>query len=471
MTKEYTVHMKKIELNQKEEFRYEVIKKLVETDGNRKAAAVKLNCSEKTVRRLIRIYREEGKEGFAHKNRGRPPVTKYDDQTRRMIIDLYVREYADAGIGHFAQIVREDTGIVISPETIRLWLLEEGIPSPGARRKTKKKMKKKQEEKLKKARTKKEANQIREKIGQIDERSAHPRRERCKYFGEMIQMDASEYYWIKGEKWTLHVAIDDATSTVVGAYFDYQETLNGYYHVLYQILTDYGIPARFYTDRRTVFEYRRKNRLMDDEDTFTQFSYACYKLGIEIKTTSVPQAKGRIERLNQTFQRRLPIDLRRADVRTIEEANEFLESYLKEFNKLFALQLNTTRTVFEKQPSRKQINTILSIRSVRTIDHGHTIRYRNRTYAPAHKSGNLIYLQEGMKVIMIETFDGKLMINAFDELYYAKQILPNEEYSKEFDMEESEKLRPFTWNLPKKHSWRTDDFLGYLAKQKHRKDE
>lgn len=94
---------------------------------------------------------------------------------------------------------------------------------------------------------------------------------------------------------------DDATSTVVGAYFDYQETLNGYYQIFYQILTHYGIPAMFYTDKRTVFEYKRKNTLFDDEDTYTQFSYACHTLGVDIKTTSVPQAKGRIERLNQTF--------------------------------------------------------------------------------------------------------------------------------------------------------------------------
>lgn len=91
--------------------------------------------------------------------------------------------------------------------------------------------------------------------------------------------------------WHLHVAIDDADGKIVGAYFDYQETLKGYYNVLHQILTNHGIPALFYTDRRTVFEYKRKNRPSDAEDTFTQFSYAYHNLGIDIKTTSVPQAR------------------------------------------------------------------------------------------------------------------------------------------------------------------------------------
>ena len=120
------------------------------------------------------------------------------------------------------------------------------------------------------------SNSIKEAIAEIDSQDAHPRRPRSKYFGEMIQMDASSYCWVGDEIWHLHAAIDDATNEVVGAWFDTQETLNGYYHCLHEILHNYGIPAPFFTDRRTVFEYKRKNPLMDDDDTFTQFSYACH---------------------------------------------------------------------------------------------------------------------------------------------------------------------------------------------------
>ena len=148
----------------------------------------------------------------------------------------------------------------------------------------------------------------------------------------MIQMDASSFEWIPGHIWHLHLAVDDSTGTVVGAYFDTQETLNGYYHVFFQILTNYGIPALFYTDRRTVFEYKKKNQgLLMTKDTFTQFSYACHNLGVDIKTTSIAQAKGRIERLNQTFQSRLPVELRRAHVSSIEQANEFFKLLPKKF--------------------------------------------------------------------------------------------------------------------------------------------
>lgn len=80
-----------------------------------------------------------------------------------------------------------------------------------------------------------------------------------------------------------------------------QETLNGYYHVFCQILTTYGIPYKFFTDKRTVFTYKKKNSPSLDEDTYTQFAYACKQPGVELESSSVPQAKGRVERLNQTL--------------------------------------------------------------------------------------------------------------------------------------------------------------------------
>lgn len=462
--------MRKVTLNMKENYKYEVIKKLVETNGNKKRASVKLGCTIRTINRLIKDYKKYGKEAFSHKNKGRSPSIKYPTGIKDKIISLYTDSYPDANIQHFSEIVFDEIGIKISPETIRRWLLEKDILSPKSHRKTKRRVRKNLRTKLKKAKSKKTSNVVKRQIEKVDKSLAHPRRERCKYFGEMIQMDASVFEWINGSKWHLHLAVDDATGTVVGAYFDTQETLNGYYNVFHQILTDYGIPAMFYTDRRTVFEYRRKARVFDNEDTYTQFAYACLKLGVEIKTTSVPQAKGRVERLNQSFQSRLPIELRRANVKSIEDANIFLNSYLKKYNQQFALQLNSTKSVFEPQPTLEMINNYLSIMNVRTIDHGHTIRFKNKVYMPARKNGKVICMHEGMKVIMVETFDKRLMMNIMDDLYYAKEIPVNASISQNFDYFEYDVPIIFGWTLPKKYSWRTDDFLGFLAKQKHRQD-
>ena len=135
-----------------------------------------------------------------------------------------------------------------------------------------------------------------------------------------------------------------------------------YYHVFHQILTSYGIPAMFYTDRRTIFEYKQSRSTKVENDSFTQFSYACKQLGVDIKTTSIPQAKGRVERAFQTLQQRLPIALRLAGITELSEANVFLNSYIKKYNAKFALPINNTKSVFEKQPDigkRKIIRRIV----------------------------------------------------------------------------------------------------------------
>ena len=465
--------MRKVRLNMKEELKYKVIKDLVDKgrNGNKKKAAIKLGCTLRTVNRLITVYMMEGKQGFSHKNKGRSPSIKIDNDIKQDIIDNYILNYSDANFTHYSEIVQEDYGINVSPETIRLWFLKENIISTKTHKITRKRIKKILKEKLNKSNSKKDKNEIKLKLEELDRKDVHPRRERCKYFGEMIQMDASEYEWIEGVKWHLHVAIDDATNMIVGAYFDTQETLNGYYHVFSQILSDYGTPAMFYTDRRTVFEYRSKRKAFDYDDTFTQFSYACHKLGTEIKTTSVPEAKGRVERVNGTLQSRLPIELRRANVKNIEEANIFLKNYLKKFNDKFALQLNITKSVFEPQIDKDKINQILSVLTVRTIDGGHTVKFKNKYYIPINKHGNDVYLQEGLKVIMVETFDNKLYINALDYLYEARIIEKNLSHSKEFDHDSPiTNTRNLGYTVPRNHPWKTQDFLSFLAKQKHRQE-
>ena len=233
-------------------------------------------------------------------------------------------------------------------------------------------MEKELQDKKKSACSLKEAAVLQTNLVAVED--AHSRRPRCAYLGELLQMDATPYEWIPGQVWHLHLAIDDATGRVTRAWFDTQETLKGYYHVFHQILTTYGIPYRIFTDRRTVFTYKKKNSPSLDEDTYTQFAYACKQLGVQLESSSVPQAKGRVEHLNQTLQSRLPIELRLAGITTIDAANEFLHSYIKEFNEKFALPLNGIKSVFETQPENEKINLVLAVLTERTVDCGHAIQ-------------------------------------------------------------------------------------------------
>ena len=175
-----------------------------------------------------------------------------------------------------------------------------GINSPKIQKATKRKRTKKR---IRKEKKNIEATDIEEAVNyEIALEDAHPRKERSKHFGERVEMDASIHQWFGGRKYALHLAIDHCTGRILGGWFEEEETLQGYYHVLEQILANYGIPYMFFTDNRTVFNYNKDNRKDDEKDVLTQFGYACKSLGIIIETSSISQAKGMIERANQTFQ-------------------------------------------------------------------------------------------------------------------------------------------------------------------------
>ncbi|MGL5915905.1 MAG: hypothetical protein ACRCZG_06555, partial [Culicoidibacterales bacterium] len=167
------------------------------------------------------------------------------------IMNLYTQKYSDANFTHFCELLAKNENIIISSTTIRNWLFAQDILSPKARRKTIKKLKAdiKQREKTL---TKKEANiSTTVKLESLSRHEAHPRRSRCAYAGELIQLDASPHVWFGSTMTHLHLAIDDATRMIVGAYFDEQETLKAYYNIQYQILTTYGIPAKYLTFFKT----------------------------------------------------------------------------------------------------------------------------------------------------------------------------------------------------------------------------
>jgi transposase len=458
--------MRKVILTMDENQKYLVIKKLIETNGNKKRAALTLNCSERHINRLIQGYKQEGKAHFIHGNRGRKPVHALNDDTKHLIIDLYQTKYNDANFTHFSELLSKHENINVSPSCIRNTLLEKYILSPKAKRATKRKVAAYLKELKKSVKSKKEIAKIVNAI--VDIEDAHPRRPRCAHAGEMIQMDASLHLWFGTNKSHLHIAVDDATGTIVGAYFDKQETLNGYYHVLHRILTDYGIPYMLFTDRRTVFEYKRKKITAVEKDTYTQFSYACKQLGIEIKTSSVPQTKGRVERMFQTLQSRLPLELRLAGVTTIEQANKFLNSYIKEFNAQFALPINSINSVFEKQPDNEKINLTLAILTSRKVDNGHCIKFKNAYYKPVDSNGFPVYYRKGTAGMVIKAFDGQMFFGVEDKVYALDVIPEHARVSKNFDILPVQEKPRKRYIPPMSHPWKQASFERHMKKQAHR---
>ena len=166
-------------------------------------------------------------------------------------------KYYDVNFTHFTELLARHDGISVSVSSVTLVLEEAGIPLPKGNESKEGTLQTTTRTAKKAAKSQRELCRIQQNLVAVE--NAHSRRPRCAYFGELEQMDASPYEWFADHKTTLHIAVDDASGRITGAWFDRQETLNGYYHVFAQILKRYGIPYRFYTDRRTVFTYRKKN--------------------------------------------------------------------------------------------------------------------------------------------------------------------------------------------------------------------
>ena len=452
--------MKRILLTVNELKKYRVIKLVHDSKKKKQRASVELGLSLRQVNRLLKAYQEKGKQAFVHGNRGVRPNHAMSLETKEKIIKHY-KAYQDLApnIKHFTEILAEIEDIHYSDTTIRAIIYSDGLLSPKSQRKTRRRIK---------ARRKKKASETLETalLPKAHERlelveKAHPSRPRKKYRGELLQMDASSYQWFGGQITHLHVAIDDASGNIVGAYFDTQETLKGYYHVLHQILSKHGIPVAFLTDKRTVFEYHKKATQKMEDDTLTQFGFACHQLGIDIKTSSIPQAKGRVERLNGTLQSRLPIDLQRAGITTIEAANDFLSKWVRQFNRKFGNK--TKETVFEQAPSASRINLFLARVAKRVVDSGHHIRYNNYFYLPI-KGNQEMYFTKKSKALVIEAFDGHIYINIEDKIYTSRKLLDHEIYSQEFDQApENKKERP-KYTPPQSHPWKLASFEKYLRR-------
>ncbi len=453
-----------------EQRKYEVIKKLVDENGSKDRAALTLGITKRQVNRLIKSYKEKGKAAFIHGNRGRKPSTTTPEQIRQDVLDLYRNKYYDTNFVHFTELLRNKEKIKLSVSCVTGILESENILSPKVTKQKKKRIKRQLEEEKKAAKNKKEADKIQENLVSIED--AHSRRPRCAYFGEMEQMDASPYEWFGGFKSSLHIAVDDATGRITGAWFDREETLSGYYHIFHQILTRYGIPYSFFTDRRTVFVYKKKKAPDIGEDTCTQFAYACRQLGTKIEYSSVPQAKGRVERMFQTLQSRLPVELRLAGITEIEAANEFLDSYINEFNARFALPVNGIKSVFEKQPSEEKINLILSVLTQRTVDSGHCIQFQKKHYRMLDGKSRQVHYRKGTKVMVIQAYDGGLYCCVNDKDIYALEEIPvRAEKSKEFDIEREKKEPKKRYIPPMDHPWRSKAFWKFVKMQEHHWDD
>jgi hypothetical protein len=184
-----------------------------------------------------------------------------------------------------------------------------------------------------------------------------------------------------------------------------------------------------------------------------------------MKTTSIPQAKGRIERLNQTMQSRLPVELRLEGVTTIEQANEFLTGFIAQYNARFALPSHSIPSVFEAQPSPAKIDLTLAVLTERTVDSGHSIRFAKQYFRTVNESGNPVHFYQGTKGLVIRTFSGALFFSVGEHILALEEIPLHERTSKNFDFRPPETKPKKRYIPPASHPWRLAAFTSFVKKQ------
>lgn len=434
------------ELPEKQKRKADIIHAAIEGNCTKQArlrSSVQLNVCDKTVKKYIKACREGRYEEFIHGNTGHQPSTTIPEETKRRIVEIYTSRYRMANYKHFREILEEDYGICVSQGTLFDILTADSLLcSPKATRKTVRDV-------CKKIRQLESCEDISKEEMEIYNRSKYivnryegnPRKSRSKYMGELIQMDASQFKWNGKDVWHLHVAVDDATGEVVGAYFDEQETLRGYYMVLGQILINYGIPIRFHTDKRSCFienkptstsyagrrnkrNFKSISEAMESEDsTFTQFMMTLQVIGSELIASSEPLFKPSAERLNGAFQGRLPAELVRNGINTIEEANAFLPSFIKNYNSKFSLRddLDDDESVFVKGIKEEDLDILLSTRISRSIQSS-SIKHLGKYYAVYGEDGHRAYFKKNTPATLFITLSSRMVLLVNSIFYGLKEI-------------------------------------------------
>lgn len=441
----------------------QAVRDVAEGKTNKYRASRIIGKCIRTVERKVRDYRKKGEQCFVHGNKGKAPSNKIN--LEKIFDFIKKHDMSGCNFSELCRLMGEYDHITISSSCLRKRLFADGILSVKCKRKTRKKLRAILRE-LKKSQEITQGNL--ETLSALDQEEVtgvfhHPTKPRSKYFGERLEMDASTHVWIKGlGACTLHVCIDDASGFLVGLWLGQEETLHGYYKVLEQVLIKYGIPLLIRTDRRTVFIYNRKGEGLPENDTMTQFAYACKCLGTDLKCNSDPDFKPKVERSNQTLQGMIPQRLTMEGITTMEKANEYLQTkFIPYFNTQFGYGHDLVdgkkipiRSAFQ-ECTAEQVRTTLAVLAERTINKGNTISLDKTYMALLNDKGQRIALPNQTKVTVARLLDGSLFATTKDDRCYALDPVPGRHaFSPEMDPEDvkpKEKAR--RPKIPASHPW------------------
>ena len=334
-------------MSKKELTRLEVIQQLEQRRMRQKEAAEILGVSSRHIRRLLHSYREHKEKGLISKRRGKPSNNRLKAETKQEATDLLYSRYHDFGPTLAHEKLTEVHDLTLSVESVRQIMIAEELWKPRKVKRT----------------------------------AVHQMRPRRACLGELVQIDGSPHAWFEGRgpACTLLVYIDDATGRLMELLFVPVESTFAYFAATRRYLDRHGRPVAFYSDKHGIFKVNAKNALSGSG--MTQFGQAMKALDIEIICANTPQAKGRVERANQTLQDRLVKELRLNDISSIDAANAFAPEYMVDLNRRFAVQPRSSHDAHRPLLfSEDELKIIFSQKETRVLSKNLTLQYHKVIY-------------------------------------------------------------------------------------------
>lgn len=327
------------------------------------------------AKRIWHRFKKAGDSGLLHRSRGQPGPRRKAAKLRSRVLARYQQRYPDFGPTLAAEKLQQE-GLAVDHETLRRWLVEQGLWRSGRQR-----------------------------------QQHRCWRERRECFGQMVQLDGSHHDWFEGrrDKAVLMVMVDDATNRT-GARFSEQETTRASYDVFDAWVKKNGVPGSLYVDRDSIYRCERMATVAEQiagQEPRTQFGRAMEQLGVEVIMAHSPQAKGRVERRNGLLQDRLVKELRLAGISDLERANEFLDrTFLPALNQRFTL--TARNPVDAHRPSARNLNEVLSWEERRVVGKDWTVAWAGRWFQIAAEHEGLSLA--GRQVVVRQLRCGKVQL-------------------------------------------------------------
>jgi transposase len=322
-------------------------------------AAEELDLSRRQVWRKLKAFRARGAASVPHGNQRRKPPNALPGPLREHVVELAQSKYAAYNNHHLQEQLAENEGLHLSVASVRRLRQEAGLASPRKRRPPK----------------------------------HRSRREPKAQLGMMLQVDGSPHHWFGPHRpaCSLLGAVDDATSSVCGATFRQEEDTVGYMRLLRQVIREHGIPLSLYSDRHSTFFVNENTQptveeQLRGEGPLTQLGRAAQELAIRLLRAHSAPAKGRVEKLFNTFQDRLIAEMATQGITDIEAANAFLPGFVERYNRRFAKAPADPTSAFRKAPPTADLDRILCLHFPRVVAKDHTITFGNRRLPVAPRS-------------------------------------------------------------------------------------